>query len=191
MPSAGTMTVMIAASGLPPSGPLKAADLGTMPDDGHGHELLDGSLIVTPGPAVPHQRVVGNLYLRLREACPDDLEVMLTPLDIALSEITALQPDLLVAPRDALEGAQMVGLPVLAIEVLAPSTRLIDLILKRAAFERAGVASYWAVDPDRPSITAWRLDGDEYVSDASAKGDESFRTDAPFPIELRPEELAR
>ena len=185
------MTAMTAATGLPQGRPLTAADLETMPDDGHRYELIDGALIVTPSPAVPHQRVVGNLHVLLRGVCTEELEVMLAPLDVTVSEITVLQPDLLVAPRTTLAGRKMVGLPVLAVEVLSPSTRLIDLNLKRAAFERAEVDSYWVVDPEAPSITAWRLEDGRYVDQAGAVGDELFRTDLPFLIELRPDDLVR
>lgn len=34
---------------LPRGRPLTAEDLELMPDDGHRYELLDGTLIVTPG----------------------------------------------------------------------------------------------------------------------------------------------
>jgi Uma2 family endonuclease len=185
------MTAMTTSTGLPRGRPLTAADLETMPDDGHRYELIDGSLIVTPSPAIPHQRVVGNLHVLLRAACTEQLEVMLAPLDVTVSEITVLQPDLLVAARTTLAGRKMVGLPVLAIEVLSPSTRLIDLNLKHAAFERAAVGSYWVVDPEAPSINAWRLEDGRYVEQAGAVGDELFRVGRPFPIELRPDDLVR
>jgi Uma2 family endonuclease len=185
------MTTMTAATGLPHGRPLTAADLATMPDDGHRYELIDGALIVTPSPAVPHQRVVGNLYVLLRGACPEAFEVMLAPLDVTVSEITVLQPDLLVAPRPTLAGRKMDGLPVLAVEVLSPSTRLIDLNLKRAAFERAGVASYWVVDPDRRSLTAWELIDGQYAEVAAVTGDESWRGQLPFPVEVSPAHLVR
>jgi Uma2 family endonuclease len=185
------MTAMTAATGLPQGRPLTAADLETMPDDGHRYELIDGALIVTPSPAVPHQRVVGNLYVLLRAACTADLEVMLAPLDVTVSEITVLQPDLLVAPRTTLAGRKMVGLPVLAVEVLSPSTRLIDLNLKRAAFERAEVGSYWVVDPEAASITAWHLEDGRYVEQPWTVDDEVFSVNRPFPIEFRPDDLVR
>ena len=181
----GTMTL------LPQGRPMTAADLETMPDDGHRYELIDGTLIVTPSPAVPHQRVVGNLYVALRLACPPDLEVMLAPLDITVSELTVLQPDLLVAPRSTLGGRKMVGLPVLVVEVLSPSTRLIDLNLKRAAFERAGVAAYWVVDPDPVSLTAWHLVDAAYVEHARTEAGGTFATTLPFDLSLDPADLVR
>ncbi len=183
------MTAMTAATGLPQGRPLTAADLEQMPDDGHRYELIDGALIVTPSPAVPHQRVVGNLHLLLRAACPDDLEVMLAPLDVTVSDVTVLQPDLLVAPRTALAGRTMAGLPVLAVEVLSPSTRLIDLELKRAAFERAGVASYWAVDPEVPSLTVWQLVDGRYDEVVVVAGEETVGLDQPYALQVRPSEL--
>ncbi|MFL6145973.1 MAG: Uma2 family endonuclease [Pseudonocardiaceae bacterium] len=42
---------------------------------------------------------------------------------------------------------------MLAVEVLSPSGRRIDLNLKRAAYQRMGTPSYWVLDPDVP--TCW------------------------------------
>ena len=169
---------------LPWSRPLTAADLEEMPDDGHRYELIDGALIVTPSPAVPHQVVVGNVYSALRAVCPHDVRVMLAPLDITVSELTVMQPDLLVATREALSGRKLVGVPSLAIEVLSPSTRLIDLNLKKAAFERAGVASYWVVDPEQLTITVWELVDGAYAEVASAASGRTLSVERPFPIAL-------
>ncbi|WP_256841329.1 Uma2 family endonuclease [Ornithinimicrobium cryptoxanthini] len=166
-----------------------AADLEGMPDDGNRYEIIDGALIVTPSPAVPHQRVVGNMHLVLRAGVPDDHEVMLARLDVTVSDLTVLQPDLLVATREALAGRKMVGLPVLAIEVLSPSTRLIDLNLKKAALAEAGVVHYWVIDPERPSLTAWRLAQDEFTEVGSATGAQVFTVTDPFPVHVSPAAL--
>jgi len=78
------------------------------------------------------------------------------------------------------------------IEVLSPSTRLFDLNLKRAAYERMGAASYWVVDPDRLEVVVLELDDDgRYVETVRARGDEELRVDRPFPLSFRPAELVR
>lgn len=185
------MEVMTDLIQMPHGRVFTAADLEAMPDDGNRYEIIDGALIVTPSPAVPHQRVVGNMYVVLRAGVPDDHEVMLAPLDVTVSDLTVLQPDLLVATREALAGRKMVGLPVLAIEVLSPSTRLIDLNLKKAALAAAGVAHYWVIDPERQSLIAWQLEGGEFAQVASATGAQEFIVSAPFPVRVAPADLVR
>ncbi|WP_347355121.1 Uma2 family endonuclease [Intrasporangium sp.] len=129
---------MMTMTALPRSRPLVRADLAALPDDGHRHELIDGVLIVTPAPALGHQRVVGRLHLLLSAATPPGLEVVLAPFAVALADDTELQPDLIVARTADFTPRELPGPPLLAIEVLSPSTRRIDLTLKRDRLEAAG-----------------------------------------------------
>ena len=172
-----------------PLRPLTRADLEDLPDDGHRYELIDGVLIVTPGPRHGHQRVVGNLYLLLRAGCPPLLEVILAPFAVALADDTEIQPDLLVAPREQFTDRELPGPPLLAVEVLSPSTRRVDLLLKRDRFQAAGVPSYWLVDPDEPSITALELRDGTYVEVARAVGEQECRIDQPYSVTVVPERL--
>jgi Uma2 family endonuclease len=174
---------------LPRSRPLTRADLDAIPDDGHRYELLDGSLVVTPAPARRHQRLVGELHLLLRQTCPAELEVLLAPFDVALAPDTVLQPDLLVARRSDTTERDLPAAPLLAIEVLSPSTRLIDLNLKRARYEAAGCPSYWVVDPEGPSVTVWELEAGAYVEVANLGGDDTWVARAPYSVELNPRRL--
>jgi Uma2 family endonuclease len=174
---------------LPRGRPLTRADLLAVPDDGHRYELLDGALVVTPAPVPRHQRVVANLLVHLRTTCPEALEVLTAPLDVALSDDTVLQPDVLVARRSDFTETDLPVAPLLAVEVLSPSTRLIDLNLKRARYEAAGCPSYWVVDPEEPSLTAWELQGSEYVERARVATDETFVAEAPFAVSLTPARL--
>lgn len=177
--------------GLPRGRPLTREDLDAMPDDGHRYELLDGVLVVSPAPKAAHQLALGELHLLLRAAVPSDLQVLFAPVDVVLATDTVLQPDLLVAPRDAFTERDLPAAPLLAIEVLSPSTRGFDLLLKKERLERAGCAHYWAVDPDEPSITAWTLEGAVYRQTGHAAGEERFATTEPFAIAFAPSQLVR
>jgi Uma2 family endonuclease len=182
---------MNAVTVLPQSRPLTRGDLDRMPDDGHRYELIDGVLVVTPAPRLVHQRASARLHLILSAACPAELEVLYAPVDVVLADDTVVQPDLLVArPSDFTERDLPVA-PLLAVEVLSPSTRLFDLNLKRARYELAGCASYWVVDPDVPSVAAWQLVNGGYVEAANARGGEEFAVTEPFPVTLVPTSLVR
>lgn len=130
--------------------PLTKADLESMPDDGHRFELVDGVLVMSPSPRPLHQRAVARLLVALTRNCPADLEVLPAPVDVVLADDTVLIPDVIVGKRENFTLRGLDGPPVLAIEVHSPSTRLVDLELKRARLELAGCPHYWLVDPDTP-----------------------------------------
>ena len=180
---------MGAVTTLPRGREFTRADLDAMPDDGRRHELIDGSLIVTPAPLLRHQRAVGELHLLLRRGCPPELEVLLAPFDVVLAVDTVVQPDLLVTRRSDTTERDLPVAPLLAVEVLSPSTRHIDLGLKRARYETAGSPSYWVFDPGEPTLTVWELVQGRYVERAHVTGDEVCAVTAPYPMTLRPSEL--
>lgn len=175
--------------GLPRGRALTRDDLDAMPDDGHRYELLDGILIVSPSPRFLHQRASSHLFLALDAATPAELVVLYAPFDVALAQDTVIQPDLLVAPLKAFTARDLPVAPLLAVEVLSPSTRRIDLLLKKERLQRAGCQHYWVVDPEVPSVTAWTLVDGEYVEQAHAEDDEHFAVDRPFALSLRPRGL--
>jgi Uma2 family endonuclease len=128
-------------------------DLATMPDEGRRYELVDGTLIVTPAPSRRHQQALLRLTLLLAERCPEHLELLFAPFDVTLAEDTVLQPDLLIAPKDQFTERDLPIAPLLVVEILSPSTRHVDVSLKRALYEAAGCPSYWVIDPDESSVT--------------------------------------
>ncbi len=134
---------------------------------------------MSPAPSPLHQRAIAGLYRVLHKVAPTHLDVLFAPLDVALAPDTVIQPDLIVAPRDSFTERDLPVAPLLAIEVLSPSTRGIDLLLKKDRLERARCPHYWVVDPDEPSIIAWRLVGDAYRLVAQATGDRPFETATP------------
>ncbi|MFZ5872163.1 MAG: Uma2 family endonuclease [Actinomycetota bacterium] len=180
---------MGAVTALPQSRPLTRADLEGLPDDGHRYELVDGSLLVTPAPSWLHQRVVTRLAHLLSSAVMPPFEVFVAPLDVVLADDTVLQPDVLVVRRADLGTHDVEAAPVLAVEVLSPSTRRIDETVKRARYEAAGCPAFWAVDPDPPSLTAWTLEGGRYGEPVVVQAQDTWTATAPFTVTVRPAEL--
>jgi Uma2 family endonuclease len=173
-----------------PRGPMRVGDLDSLPDDGHRYELIDGTLIVSPAPVLRHQLVLSTLFQVLAASCPFSLRVLTAPADVVLADDTVVQPDLLVARRKDLEGAKLTTLPLLAVEVLSPSSRLIDLNLKRARYERAGVPAYWVVDPEELSLQAWELLDGLYVEVARVGGSDEWTAATPYAVTVVPARLA-
>ena len=174
---------------LPWGAPLTEDDLAAMPADGHRYELLDGVLLVTPAPSLRHQTCVGSLLVLLHAARRPGQHVFVAPLDVRLSHLTVLEPDVLVARQADLTADRLEGAPLLAVEVLSPSTRRLDLGSKRLAYEAAGVPSYWLVDPDGPSLTVLELEDGRYVERATVAGDEPFHATVPFAVTVVPARL--
>lgn len=175
------------------SGPLTRADLNALrPAEGsERYELLDGAILVTPGPGRWHQAVVVELTVLLRTQRPEGLVVKTAPFDVVLAQDTVLQPDLLVTRREDLTDKELPGAPLLAVEVLSPSTRRIDLLLKRDRFAAAGVPSYWLIDPAEPSVRVLELQEGIYHETQVVDGEDLVRVSAPFPLEFRPSDLLR
>ncbi len=165
-------------------------DLRALPDDGLQYELADGVLLVTPAPRWQHQRAARRVLRALEETCPPDLEVFFAPVDFQPDKRRSLQPDLLVVRREDLGVAAAIERPLLlAVEILSPSTRAKDLILKRELYASSGVSSYWVVDLDVPSVTAWQLRDAAYTDEVVATGEDELRVKAPYPIVVVPSSL--
>jgi hypothetical protein len=77
------------------------------------------------------------------------------------------------------------------VEVRSPSTALIDLNAKKAAYERFGVPSYWVVipDPGKPELIAFELRDGRYAEAARVSGAEPFAAARPFAVEVIPARL--
>jgi Uma2 family endonuclease len=176
---------MTTVTALRSDGDWTVDDLRDLPDDGLQYELADGVLLVSPAPRTAHQRAVGRLFTALVAACPDELEVFVSPVDFQPTRRRSLQPDVLVVRREDV-GEHAVERPLqLAVEVLSPSTRAKDLLVKRVLYEDSGVQSMWVVDLDEPSITGWVLREGAWADEHRAVGDQSFGPPSRTPSRWR------
>jgi Uma2 family endonuclease len=181
------MTETVASEG------FTRADLDAMydqrPDDRRRYELIGGAIVVTPSPRPVHQVVSGNLHLLLRAACPADLVVLYAPLDVVLAENTVVQPDLLVSERADLGEKDVAAAPLLVVEILSPSTRLIDLRVKLEHYQRAGCAAYWIVDPVALTVTVLENGEGGFVHVATVTREQARDVTVPFPVTVSPGSL--
>ena len=170
--------------------PFTVADLDRIPDDGRRYELVAGVLVVSPRPTPAHQVVAFTLASVLARACPDAWQVVPEPA-VLIGPDTELVPDVVVVARDQLAGSKITEPPVLVAEVRSPSTALIDLNRKKAAYERFGVGSYWVVVPERanPELIVFDLNDGRYQETAHVRGEERFAAARPFEVEVVPAQL--
>jgi Uma2 family endonuclease len=95
----------------------------------------------------------------------------------------------MVARSDALGVKNLTVAPVLAVEVLSDSTRAKDLFKKREAYQRYGVLSYWIIDPDAVSLTAYHLVDGVYRRVDEVKDGERVNLELPFSVMVCPADL--
>ena len=131
-------------------------------------ELIDGVFYDMGAPSLMHQRILGDLYLMFRECaekCDLPFEVFLPPCDVRLDrdDYTMVQPDLMVICHGLdIHAVRYEGAPDLAVEILSPSSRMKDMVLKLHKYQNAGVREYWIVDPEHRTVTVHYFEEEAY-----------------------------
>jgi Uma2 family endonuclease len=171
---------------------LTYADLAALPPDGKRYELHEGEISVSAAPRPRHQLVVGNLHLLLAAHVRARAlgEIFLAPVDVILSDVTVLEPDLVYVDAGRLGLVTERGIegpPTLAIEVLSPATAAVDRGVKRRLLARYGIPHHWIVDADARVIESFQLarPGPPGEADASTYAP-GPRLDGPGPAALPP-----
>ena len=104
-------------------------------------------------PTTLHQLIGGFLHKKLLDhalAHKGPCIPLMSPVDVQLDEDnkTVVQPDvMIVCDRSRFRNGRIFGAPDFLVEVLSPSTRQKDMVLKLYKYQNAGVREYWIVDP--------------------------------------------
>jgi Uma2 family endonuclease len=123
------------------------------------YELVDGELLVTPSPTVPHQRAVMLLWKALDDYLRRNPigDAIVSPSDVELAPGTIVQPDVFVVPpheaQRVLREAPVREIMVAA-EVLSPSSGQLDRVKKRRFYSER-LLEYWIVDLDARIVERW------------------------------------
>lgn len=157
-------------------------------DNTYRYELQDGVLLVSPRAARRHQLAAQRLSQQLDGQLPVDWESVLDMEVVVRAEHppTVRVPDVVVTrvggPEDRLAASDV----LLAVEVISPGSRNVDLHLKPCEYAEAGIPHYWIVDldPPAPSITVCHLGAPDigYIEAPAATG--GLITTAPFTLRI-------
>ena len=159
------MSAMPGRDSVTPAGPgvkLTYDDYVLFPDDGKRHELIDGEHYVTPSPNSRHQVLLGELFgfLWTHLQTHPGGRAFLSPFDVVFSRFDVVEPDLLYMSDETaariLTSQNVQGTPDLVVEIGSPGTRKRDATIKKRLYERAGVAEYWIIDPEKDIVHIFR-----------------------------------
>ena len=132
------------------------------PNDGQRHEIIDGRHYMNAAPVPRHQAISRHMQFQLYEQIESTKlgQVINAPIDLQLSDVDVVQPDLVVvlAGNRIITQTRVRGVPDLVIEILSPSNRKHDTELKKQLYEQFAVPEYWIVDPDECVVIRYRLD---------------------------------
>ena len=124
-------------------------------------ELIDGVFYDMASPSANHQILLGELFVQLKECerkHDRKCRVLLSPFDVQpdCSRYTVVQPDLMViCDREKLQKNGCSGPPDLVIEIMSPSSRSRDCVLKLNKYKESGVREYWIIDPEYRKILVY------------------------------------
>jgi Uma2 family endonuclease len=148
------------------------------PSDQFKLQLLDGKVVIAEHPGPYHQYFVFELGVALdRWIEPRKLERILPDTLMKLDDAWTPAVDLCFLRTRHLknvQGNRIVGPVDLAVEVLSPSTKKIDRVVKMEAYARFGVPWYWVVDLRKRVLEEYELAGTVYGPPVKARFTKPF-----------------
>lgn len=141
--------------------PMSFDDWMALPEEVRA-EWVDGVALVSPAPALRHQRITGDLRELLKYALPDLIVVHEGATRTADRRYRI--PDVVAFRAEPATTAWLTEAPVVVVEVLSPSTRSEDQLVKSAEYLAAGVSQYWVLDPDRRDLVVLRAAEGEWTT---------------------------
>ena len=127
-------------------------------------ELIDGVIYDMSSPRITHQIIADKINMRFSNFIERNKGKCITvtaPLDVQLDmdNKTMVEPDVLIlCDRSKLKNGIVFGAPDLVVEILSPSTRSKDMVLKLKKYCFAGVREYWIVDPKNKNIMVYKFE---------------------------------
>ena len=141
-------------------------------DDDERYEIIDGVAYAMASPTERHQAISWELARIIYDSLDGKLcKGFTAPFDVRLfpedddSDDTVVQPDILVVcdKSKLADGRACKGAPDLIVEILSPSSVIIDRKVKAEKYLEAGVREYWIVNSETLDIMVNTLTDGRYV----------------------------
>lgn len=137
-------------------------------------EIIFGEAYMMSPPMRIHQEISGELFAQIKEYLKDKpCKVYHAPFGVRPFEQdgdtpenvdTIVEPDItVVCDQSKLDDYGCKGAPDFIIEILSPSNKRHDRIVKHNLYQRAGVREYWIVDPEAKTVDVYLLDENGFL----------------------------
>jgi Uma2 family endonuclease len=155
-------------------------------------ELINGEAYAMSAPSRLHQKILVELARQIGNYLEEKTcEIYVAPFDVRLPKRnekdeqidTVVQPDLsIICDENKLDDKGCRGAPDWIIEILSPSSKLMDMEVKRKLYEQHGVKEYWIIHPEERYIMI-------YLFDFQGKYNQPiiFSLDKPVQVSLFPD----
>jgi Uma2 family endonuclease len=131
-------------------------------------ELINGEAYAMSAPSRLHQKILLEIAFQIRSYLKEKTcEIYVAPFDVRLPKRnekdeqidTVVQPDLsIICDEKKLDDKGCRGAPDWIIEILSPSSKLMDMEVKRKLYEQHGVKEYWIIHPEERYLMIYLLD---------------------------------
>ena len=135
-------------------------DIYALPD-GERAELIDGKIYYMAPPNTKHQRLVSDLHYQIRDFIQQNnggCEVFPAPFAVFLNDNNKdyVEPDIsVICDKNKITDNGCNGAPDWVIEIVSPSSKLMDYFTKLFKYRTSGVREYWIIDPIKERVTVY------------------------------------
>lgn len=109
------------------------------------YEFIDGIILMSPSPSYEHQKISSIIARFIGNMLGDINCDVIIEYDIK-HQNDVMRPDVSIFCNNNKD------IPAIIFEVLSPSTRQRDLLVKPLKYQKMGVQEYWIIDPKSKTI---------------------------------------
>jgi Uma2 family endonuclease len=157
---------------------MNSKQFAALPESEQNLQLLNGEVVLSPRPRLPHQLFIGRLFAILDEWVQNhQLGAVYPEVEMQLDDKWTPAPDLVFVAAehvDRIGETQILGPADLAVEVRSPSNVKDDREMKFNAYAAHGIGWYWIVDLEGRVLEEHELVGTAYANKMDVRFDRPF-----------------